>query len=128
MGSEKMSEISEYSIAPSLMSKGSQASRASKALDGYAQSKATKVFDWSKLDEYAAFLHEQDAQRSKRQYGMMQEKLKTDLDRQVNDARMKKQKEREGDKKYHLSQIAEVEAWKEREESKAQEIRNRAQH
>eukprot|EP00746_Dinoflagellata_sp_MGD_P167638 gnl/MRDRNA2_/MRDRNA2_98437_c0_seq1.p1 gnl/MRDRNA2_/MRDRNA2_98437_c0~~gnl/MRDRNA2_/MRDRNA2_98437_c0_seq1.p1 ORF type:complete len:488 (+),score=185.79 gnl/MRDRNA2_/MRDRNA2_98437_c0_seq1:83-1546(+) len=124
---EKMSEISEYSIAPSLMSKGSQGSKASKALDGYASSKPGKVFDWSKLDEYAAFLHEQDAHRSKQQYNVMQEKLRTDLDRQVADMRLKKQKDRESDKKYHLSQISEIEAWKESEHSKAQELRARAQ-
>lgn len=124
---EKMSEISEYSIAPSLMSKGSQGSKASKALDGYAPSKGAKTFDWSKLDEYAAFLHEQDAHRSKQQYNVMQEKLRTDLDRQVADMRMKKQKDRDNDKKYHLSQISEVEAWKESEHSKAQELRKRAQ-
>jgi len=124
-----MSEISEYSMAPSLMSKqsqGSQNSKAAKALDGYASSSNPfKEYDWSKLDEYASFLHEQDAHRQKQQFGIMQEKLRLDLDRQVADTRLKKQKTKENDMKYHLTQISELDAWKELEESKAQDIRNK---
>merc|ERR1719217_725669 len=114
------------------MSKYSQGSQASKrsmamtALDGYASNKAGKDFDWSKLDEYASFLHEQDAFRSKQQYNAMQERLRSDLDRQVTDTRMKKQKERENDNKYHLSQIKEIEDWNEQEKQKAQDMKNRS--
>merc|ERR1719323_174265 len=44
---------------------------------------APDSFDWSKLDEYASYLHEQDALRRKLGVQALQRKLRMDLDEQV---------------------------------------------
>merc|ERR1739848_393125 len=84
-------------------------------------------FDWSKLDEYAQFLHEQDALRQKAGVVDLQKKLRLDLDKQVADARMKKQKQREEEQKYYLNQLVGIEQWKQVERQKAEEIKVKAQ-
>merc|ERR1719456_1485068 len=86
-----------------------------------------KEFDWSKLDEYASYLHEQDALRQKAGVLAMQQKLRLDLDRQVADQRMKKQRQREEEQKYFMNQLVEVEQWKEMERAKAEELKIKAQ-
>merc|ERR1719482_877917 len=86
-----------------------------------------KDFDWSKLDEYASYLHEQDALRQKAGVLAMQQKLRLDLDRQVADQRMKKQRQREEEQKYFMNQLVEVEQWKEMERAKAEELKIKAQ-
>merc|ERR1719262_1953005 len=83
-------------------------------------------FDWSKLDEYASYLHEQDALRQKAGVLAMQQKLRLDLDRQVADQRMKKQRQREEEQKYYMNQLVEVEQWKEMERAKAEELKHKA--
>merc|ERR1719263_1375706 len=85
-----------------------------------------KDFDWSKLDEYASYLHEQDALRQKAGVLAMQQKLRLDLDRQVADQRMKKQRQREEELKYFMNQLVEVEQWKEMERAKAEEPKHKA--
>merc|ERR1719456_277855 len=86
-----------------------------------------KEMDWSKLDEYASYLHEQDALRQKAGVLAMQQKLRLDLDRQVADQRMKKQRQREEEQKYFMNQLVEVEQWKEMERAKAEELKIKAQ-
>merc|ERR1719161_1955741 len=85
-----------------------------------------KEMDWTKLDEYAAYLHEQDALRQKAGVLAMQQKLRLDLDRQVADQRMKKQRQREEESKYFMNQLVEVEQWKEMERAKAEELKVKA--
>merc|ERR1719171_1374917 len=83
-------------------------------------------FEWSKLDEYASYLHEQDAMRQKSGVLAMQQKLRLDLDRQVADQRMKKQRQREEEQKYYMNQLVEIEQWKEMERAKAEELKEKA--
>merc|ERR1719181_1034468 len=83
-------------------------------------------FDWSKLDEYASYLHEQDALRQKAGVLAMQQKLRLDLDRQVADQRMKKQRQREEEQKYYMNQLVEIEQWKEMERAKDEELKEKA--
>merc|ERR1719238_2283476 len=118
------------------MSRGSRMSRSRSAagLGDAAYSKmgaipegAIQDFDWSKLDEYASYLHEQDALRQKAGVMAMQQKLRLDLDRQVADQRMKKQRQREEEQKYYMNQLVEIEQWKEMERAKADELHHKAQ-
>merc|ERR1719262_365221 len=83
-------------------------------------------FDWSKLDEYASYLHEQDALRQKAGVLAMQQKLRLDLDRQVADQRIKKQRQRDEEQKHFMNQLVEVEQWKEMERAKAEELKVKA--
>merc|ERR1719238_2222811 len=113
------------------MSRGSRMSRSRSAAGlgdaAYGKGGAIQDFDWSKLDEYASYLHEQDALRQKAGVMAMQQKLRLDLNRQVADQRMKKQRQREEEQKYFMNQLVEVEQWKEMERAKAEELKIKAQ-
>merc|ERR1711904_515077 len=72
---DEMSVISDYSVAHSVagsnVSRGSRMGR-SRSASAIAPQKpmlpqldTVKEMDWTKLDEYAAYLHEQDALRQK---------------------------------------------------------------
>merc|ERR1712230_252165 len=79
-------------------------------------------FEWSKLDEYASYLHEQDAMRQKLGLHDMQKKLRADLDKQVADQRRKKNRQREEEQKYFHNQMVEIEQWKEMEKERDAEL------
>jgi len=83
-------------------------------------------FEWSKLDEYASYLHEQDAMRQKLGLHDMQKKLRADLDKQVSDQRRKKNRQREEEQKYFHNQMVEIEQWKEMEKERDAEMRAKA--
>jgi hypothetical protein len=83
-------------------------------------------FEWSKLDEYASYLHEQDAMRQKLGLHDMQKKLRADLDKQVADQRRKKNRQREEEQKYFHNQMVEIEQWKEMEKERDAEMRVKA--
>jgi hypothetical protein len=133
---DEMSAVSEYSLAPSVagsnLSRGSRMARSrsasaiAPAQPTLEQIKEMKEMDWSKLDEYAAYLHEQDALRQKAGVLAMQQKLRLDLDRQVAEQRTKKQRQREEESKYFMNQLVEVEQWKEMERAKAEELKVKA--
>jgi len=117
-------------VAGSDMSRGSRMS-SSRSASGLAPrgpslGAINEDFDWSKLDEYASYLHEQDALRQKAGVLAMQQKLRLDLDRQVADQRMKKQRQRDEEQKYFMNQLVEVEQWKEIERAKADELKIKA--
>merc|ERR550514_2381565 len=139
---DEMSIVSDYSVAHSVagseMSRGSRTSQMAKSksaaeigmgssLPPIMEQAGVQDFDWSKLDEYASYLHEQDALRQKAGVLAMQQKLRLDLDRQVADQRMKKQRQREEEQKYFMNQLVEVEQWKEMERAKAEELKIKAQ-
>jgi len=130
---DEMSIVSDYSVAHSVA--GSEVSRGSRKSMTRSQSAAgvgmhsletIQEFDWSKLDEYASYLHEQDALRQKAGVLAMQQKLRLDLDRQVAEQRMKKQRQRDEEQKYFMNQLVEVEQWKEMERAKAEELKIKA--
>ena len=52
-------------------------------MEGIPEDARFDNFEWSKLDEYASYLHEQDAVRQKLGVHDMQKKLRADLDKQV---------------------------------------------
>merc|ERR1719231_1874407 len=83
-------------------------------------------FEWSKLDEYASYLHEQDAVRQRLGLVDMQKKLRADLDKQVADQRRKKQRQREEEQRYFHNQMVEIEQWKEMEKEREVEVREEA--
>lgn len=92
---------------------------------GYPEGEKSKQqadpFQWSDLDRYAALLHERDAAQQKEQVQRLQSELRKDLDQQVADARIRKQRERESDSKYHQSQMSEIEKWKELEKERQED-------
>jgi hypothetical protein len=81
--------------------------------------------DWSRLDEYAGYLHEQDAARQKQGVAALQRKLRKDLDMQVAERKMKLDEGNEEDRRYHSNLMVELERWKQTEQSRAEELKNK---
>merc|ERR1712194_667265 len=82
--------------------------------------------DWCKLDEYASYLHEQDALRQKLGVHALQRKLRMDLDQQVADKQMKRHEAVDEDSRYHQNSMIELERWKANEQ--VREIERQAQN
>eukprot|EP00929_Paragymnodinium_shiwhaense_P011380 TRINITY_DN116_c0_g1_i1.p1 TRINITY_DN116_c0_g1~~TRINITY_DN116_c0_g1_i1.p1 ORF type:complete len:508 (+),score=169.36 TRINITY_DN116_c0_g1_i1:127-1650(+) len=110
--------VSAYSGATrrsaSLASSGSQVLR---------PADAPEAFDWSRLDEYASYLHEQDAIRQKMGVHALQRKLKMDLDAQVAERNARKYENRDEDERYHQNTMVELERWKATEQARAEELK-----
>lgn len=81
--------------------------------------------DWSRLDEYASYLHEQDAMRQKLGVHALQKKLKMDLDHQVHEKSYKKQDIQEEERRYHQNSMVELEQWKANEQSRAEDLKSK---
>jgi hypothetical protein len=91
---------------------------------GATQDRAYKDFanfDWNQLDEYAAYLHEQDALRQKMGVQALQKKLRSDLDDQVEEKRRRREHDEEEDKRYHQFSMVELEKWKQMERQREEE-------
>merc|ERR1719197_37012 len=84
-------------------------------------------FDWAKLDEYASYLHEQDAGRQKVGVQALQRKLRKDLDIQVAERNAKKDEGAEEERRYHNNLMVELERWKQTEQARADELRQKLQ-
>lgn len=80
-----------------------------------------KVYDWTRLDEYASYIHEQDALRQKVGVHALQRKLKMDLDAQVNAKLQKRDEAIEEEKRYHENSMMELERWKQQEQAREEE-------
>uniref|UniRef100_A0A7S1LME6 Trichohyalin-plectin-homology domain-containing protein n=1 Tax=Alexandrium catenella TaxID=2925 RepID=A0A7S1LME6_ALECA len=115
---ETATNVSAYSGA-------SQRSRSLASLTGMnvvkAGSNAPESFDWAKLDEYASYLHEQDALRQKLGVQALQRKLRMDLDQQVNEKHMRRQDDEGEEMRYHSNSMVELERWKASEQSREKE-------
>merc|ERR1712083_1123362 len=74
-----------------------------------------------KLDEYASYLHEQDALRQKLGVHALQKKLRMDLDQQVEEKKNRRQDAMEEDARYHQNSLIELERWKANEQAREQE-------
>lgn len=83
--------------------------------------------DWSRLDEYASYLHEQDAMRQKQGVQALQRKLRKDLDIQVAERKAKADENQEEERRYHNNLMVELERWKQTEKSRAEELRQKLQ-
>jgi len=115
--SDVMSQVSAYSSS-------TQRSRSMTQLAGNAiagTNSAPQSFDWCKLDEYASYLHEQDALRQKLGVHALQSKLRMDLDQQVEQKQMRRQEAMEEDARYHQNSLIELERWKANEQAREQE-------
>ncbi|CAJ1458260.1 unnamed protein product [Effrenium voratum] len=98
----------------------SQRSKSATSLAG-KQLIAGRKHDWSKLDEYASYLHEQDALRQRLGVQALQRKMKLDLDAQVQD-KLKRQTEAvEEEKKHHENTLLELDRWKQQEKEREDE-------
>jgi hypothetical protein len=82
-------------------------------------------FDWAKLDEYAAYLHQQDALRQRLGMQALQKKMRSDLDGQMQERRKKSEEIKQEDTKYHKSAMAELERWKAAERAREEERYNK---
>merc|ERR1712066_5541 len=82
-------------------------------------------FDWARLDEYASYLHEQDAARQKQGVQALQRKLRKDLDLQVAERKAKLDETAEEDRRYHNNSMVELERWKQTEQARAEELRQK---
>lgn len=78
-------------------------------------------YDWTRLDEYASFLHEQDALRQQLGVKALQRKLRMDLDQQVAEKEVKKTDALEEERLYHQNSLMELERWKEQEQAREEE-------
>mmetsp|Transcript_1018 Transcript_1018/g.2265 ORF Transcript_1018/g.2265 Transcript_1018/m.2265 type:complete len:502 (-) Transcript_1018:130-1635(-) len=85
------------------------------------QSACPESFDWSRLDEYASYLHEQDALRQKLGVHALQKKLRMDLDQQVEEKKCKQDAIQEEERRYHQNSLVELERWKEAEQAREEE-------
>merc|ERR1719174_1833330 len=104
------------------MSRMSRGSRSAASLAG--QNIAGKAaFDWSRLDEYAGYLHEQDAARQKQGVQALQRKLRKDLDLQVAERKAKMDEGAEEERRYHSNLMVELDRWKQTEQSRAEEVK-----
>merc|ERR1719389_137372 len=84
-------------------------------------------FDWARLDEYASYLHEQDAARQKQGVQALQRKLRKDLDLQVAERKAKQCEGAEEERRYHNNLMVELERWKQTEQARAEELRQKLQ-
>jgi len=119
-----VSGVSAYSQSSRL----TRASRSLASLHGdnvirNTNGKAAQDFDWARLDEYAAYLHEQDSLRQRAGVGALQRKLRNDLDSQVADKRVKAERTAEQERRFHQNQLLEMERWKEVEQERSDEMR-----
>jgi len=88
---------------------------------------AGQAFDWARLDEYASYLHEQDAARQKQGVSALQRKLRKDLDMQVQERKAKMDENGEEERRYHNNLMVELERWKQTEQSRAEELKTKLQ-
>jgi hypothetical protein len=116
---QSMSGVSAYSGM-------SRRSRSVASMTGESVMKG-QSFDWSRLDEYASYLHEQDALRQKQGVQALQRKLRKDLDGQVAERKAKLDENLEEDRRYHNNSMVELEKWKQTEQARAEELRQKLQ-
>lgn len=86
---------------------------------------ANGKWDWARLDEYASYLHEQDAARQKQGVAALQRKLRKDLDLQVAERRARADEHGEEERRYHNNLMVELERWKQTEQARSQEHKNK---
>ncbi|CAL1132511.1 unnamed protein product [Cladocopium goreaui] len=86
---------------------------------------APRKHDWSKLDEYASYLHEQDALRQRLGVQALQRKMKLDLDAQVQDKLKRRDEALEEEKRHYENTLLELERWKQQEKEREDERHQR---
>jgi len=114
--SKAISGISQYTGL-------SQRSKSATSLVG--KQLVARKHDWSKLDEYASYLHEQDALRQRLGVQALQRKMKLDLDAQVQDKLKRRDEALEEEKKHYENTLLELERWKQQEKEREDERHHR---
>lgn len=89
--------------------------------------KPAEDFDWSTLDKYAAHLHQQDALRQRAGQVELKNKLRSDLDQQLADRKVRKQREIEDAKAYHNAMKSDFENYQKLEEEQKKVLRDKAE-
>jgi len=104
-------------------------SRGSRSVASLAGASVVKAYrpDWARLDEYASYLHEQDAGRQKQGVQALQRKLRKDLDLQVSEKKAKEGEGQEEERRYHNNLMVELDRWKQTEQARAEELRQKLQ-
>lgn len=116
------SEVSSYSLAGSSISRArSVTSMAGAQVVGGTSGQQPRSYTWSKLDEYASYLHEQDCIRQHMGVKALQKKLRMDLDQQVEQKGWRRAQDLEEDQRYHQNSLLELERWKVMEQSREEE-------
>jgi len=83
------------------------------------------TLEWAVLDKLADQLHRQDASTQKQKELELQQRLRNDLDKQIADTKLKKNREREEDRKFHESQVDAIQKWHEQESAKEKARKDR---
>lgn len=98
-------------------------SRSAVSLHGQSviDSQAPQSFEWSKLDEYASYLNEQDALRQRLGVAALQRKLRMDLDQQVRDKQQRRLASADEEQRYHENTLVELDRWKQQEQAREEE-------
>lgn len=81
---------------------------------------------WSMVDRMAATMQELDSERQRVQRKELQARFRGDLERQVGDTKLKRERERELDSKHHEDLVASYSTWKQTEEAKESKVRLKA--
>jgi len=76
------------------------------------------TFEWSVLDRFAAQQHRQDQVRQRHRDQELQQRLRIDLDKQMADARLKKERELDQENQFHRMQLDDCSTWWEQEKAK----------
>lgn len=111
--------VSGYSTMSRARSTASLAGRS--VVGGPAKKKLPSSYDWTRLDEYASYLHEQDSLRQQLGVQALKRKLRMDLDQQVAEREQKKTDALEEERRYHQNSLMELERWKEQEQAREEE-------
>lgn len=115
-----VSNYSAPSIAPSQVSRTSSLSQLYRM--GH---RVPDDYDWSRIDEYAMFLHEEDAIRAKKADKEMKDNLKSFLDVQVAEREQKKKRRAEDEQKYYDNLLIELEDWEVSEKQKQDDFKEK---
>jgi len=78
------------------------------------------------FDRMAATMQERDSENARLQRKEQQARFRGDLERQVTDTKIKRERERELDSKYHEDLVASYQQWKQAEEARESQVRQRA--
>ena len=84
-------------------------------------------YDWKRLDTYAKVMESHEAKRQLAEKRNSQEKIRRDLDKQVDDLRARKEAEKKGDIAYYRNVNSELEQWMENDARVARDKSKRAE-
>ncbi|EER07265.1 mature-parasite-infected erythrocyte surface antigen, putative [Perkinsus marinus ATCC 50983] len=93
-----------------------------RAIEGGEQ----RRYNWSRLDEYSRYLHEQDSIRQKLNELEVKKRLAEDLRRQMRESRSRKAQLVEEEKKFKENQLIEIDEWQKYEDKVNAERRDKA--